>query len=578
MVQKLDTSDFGFLIEPTGRNKISYTVRDKRQAAKDREAVRDVLNRSDNSLTAAATRYNDKQSVSLRRRAVSETAREWQAEAWDMYDQVGEHRFLATTLAGRVAQSRLMVGWYDDDGDLVELDGDNDPEEVLSILDAFGDTTSGRVQMIYRMAVNLFVAGEGWMVGIPQEVIDETHDRMEHPDQYWDVFGNEVPEDSGFADVDLDSIVWRFLSNDEVQMNQQDETITVPIDEAATTPMEFRADRVFLIRVWRPHPRLSHEADSPTRSVLPVLRELVGLTMHISAQIDSRLAGAGVLVVPESAKRAFKESQGLSPEDNSDPFTEALMESMTTPIADRADASAVVPMIVSAADESTDKFQHISFATPLDGDSKDLRDEAIRRLSLGLDAPPEMLLGLGSGNHWSSFLVREDTVSTHVEPVIALIADALTKQYLWPVLEQTTWLTEKERERYVIWYDVSHMVVRPNRSDSAMKLYEAGALSAEAVRDSTGFAETDAPEVTPADNAERAIEKALDLVGQAPTLLESQSFEDIASQIKRMLDKATPEPEPEQEPGDDSGENIEDGGSGPGQGPNLEDGGEAPTE
>ena len=44
--------------------------------------------------------------------------------------------------------------------------------------------------------------------------------------------------------------------------------------------------------------------DSPVRAALPILRELVGLTQHVSAQIDSRLAGAGMLVMRASASRA----------------------------------------------------------------------------------------------------------------------------------------------------------------------------------------------------------------------------------------------------------------------------------
>ena len=410
-------------------------------------------------------------------------------------------------------------------------------------------------------------------------MIDQKHrEAVDGPTLYSFPIGEEEDVEVGYDGVDLDSIVWRFMSNDEVVVNNQEDTVTVPLDEAATERMEFNANDLMLIRVWRPHPRKSSEPDSPTRSVLPVLRELVGLTMHISAQIDSRLAGAGVLVIPESAKRAFKEAQGMDADAEGDPFTDALMEAMTTAIADRSSASALVPLVISAADESVDKFHHISFANELDANGRELRDEAIRRLALGQDAPPELLLGSGGMNHWGAWLVREDVVTTHIEPVLSLIADALTTQYLWPVIDQTMSLTEEERERYVIWYDVSHMVVRPNRSDSAMKLYEAGALSDAAVREATGFDDTDAP-IVEEEKSDKAVEMAMSLVTAAPSLMQAPGLPAIVQQIRDMLnenDTTGGTGGSVDNPVESDGDNIEGGGSGPGQGPNVVDGGEAP--
>jgi hypothetical protein len=38
-----------------------------------------------------------------------------------------------------------------------------------------------------------------------------------------------------------------------------------------------------------------------------------------------------------------------------------------------------------------------------------LRREAVERLAIGLDMPPEVLLGLGDSNHWSAWQVDEQT-------------------------------------------------------------------------------------------------------------------------------------------------------------------------
>src|SRR3546814_19565748 len=76
-----------------------------------------------------------------------------------------------------------------------------------------------------------------------------------------------------------------------------------------------------------------------------------------------------------------------------------------------------------------------TFHTPFDEETRELREEAIRRLALGQDAPPELLLGVGNMNHWGAWLVQADTINTHVEPPLARFCDAATTQFLRPVLE-----------------------------------------------------------------------------------------------------------------------------------------------
>jgi len=209
----------------------------------------------------------------------------------------------------------------------------------------------------------------------------------------------------------------------------------------------------------------------------------------------------------------------------------ALLEAMMTSIADRASASAVVPIVISVPDESADKFTHLTFSEPLDETAGERLDKAIRRLALGLDAPPELLLGTGSMNHWGAWLVLEDVVTTHLEPPLALICDALTTQYFWPVVTGEGFgMAPEQAHQYVIWYDVSDLVVRPNRSTDAMGLFDKGALSQVALRRATGFDETDAPETIPQE-----AQIAIDAIKQAPSLLATVNLADLVAQIRAVL-------------------------------------------
>lgn len=451
-------------------------------------------------LTAAAKRLTrNKQD-----RPIAKTMNEsWQSEAWDMYDLVGELRFIAGNLAGQAAKSVLYVG-KQEGGDTPEKVED---PEVNRILEALNGASSSLSQMVHRLSMNLFVTGEGWLVGTPKD----------DP-----ILGQLEPQ--GPEDYD-----WRMMSVSEVTTNSVTKEIELTIEGEQR---KYPEDDVYVVRVWRPHPRHWWQADSPTRSSMPVLRELVGLTMHVYAQIESRLAGAGILAVPQSVQNALQVAAGLDPHEGEgsdrDEFTEALIEAMLTPISDRSAASALVPLTITIPDDAAGKIEHLTFSTPLDSEARNLRDEAIRRLALGLDAPPELLLGTGGMNHWGGWLVQEETVNTHIVPPLQLICDALTTQYLWPMLEEMGY---QDFEDYVVWYDVDHMIVRPNLSSDAFTLHDKGVLSDDALRRVNGFDDTDAPE-KPANLATVTV---LRMIESDPSLMREPGIDALYAEVSRLV-------------------------------------------
>lgn len=493
---------------------------------------------ADRALTAAASRPAQAR-VSRPRSGASPAAfhsqaslgsLSWQAEAWAAYDEVGEERFLASTLAGRLSQARLYVqhkptagphsSLRDDPTDVTDTAAGPTAQLAEAVLAALGASQQDLGQMLQRLATNLFVAGEGWLVGVPRHVIDE-------------VSPSSAPAVTAPSpDPALTDLVWRVLAVTEVSSVGSDgRTVRLNLGTDGSAPVEVPSSDVYMVRVWRPHPARYWEADSPTRACLPILRELIGLTRHISAQIDSRLAGAGILVVPSSASAALASDAADSNAYGApDPFVAALMDSMLRPIENRDDASAVVPLVVTVPDEAADKMSHLTFSSALDSGARDLRDEAIRRLALAQDAPPELLLGSGAMNHWGAWLTREDTVTTHIEPVLALICDALTSQYLRPVL-LSAGLSEEEVRTLSVGYDVSALVARPNRSEEALNLHRAGAVSDEALREASGFDDSDAK---PLD--ERALMQALALVTKRPDLMGTIGIGPLTQEILKAYE------------------------------------------
>ena len=466
------------------------------------------------TLRAAATRITG-------RKIVRTASQAWQDEAWDLYDEVGELRFSANALASALSRTKLFVGHLGaEEEEPVAIDAEEEPI-VDEVFGKFGGGVLERAELIRRLAVQLFVPGDCYIVGLPPQ-----HDLTAPASSAVSVEGLPPEGRTPEGDLDLSELDWYALSISEVKMRAGSVELLLGTGEPAT----FSEDDVLVIRVWRPHPRRFWEADSPVRANLPILRELVGLTKHVGAAIDSRLAGAGLLVLGNSVEvvsASTEDGNGEGDGDEVSNFVDALIETMTTPIRDRDSAAAVVPLTIKVPDEVVDKIQHITFSTPFDDRAKDLRDEAIRRLALGLDAPPETLLGMGGSNHWSAWQIEESTVKVHIEPVLALICDALTTEYLWPVLQEAGVTNFRD---YVVWFDTAELTLRPNRSAEAQALYGMGELSGDALRRESGFGADDAPK-----QPDRAVEVALRMVQDAPGLIVDPGLPSIIATIREAI-------------------------------------------
>ena len=403
----------------------------------------------------------------------------WHNEAWDFYSQVGELRYVANALAGRMAAAEIYV----------ELDGErlDEPDPVLDLITP---------QMIRRFGINLFIAGTGYLVGVPDQ---------------------DNPQDTN----------WMCCSTKEVKFSP---------GHVEVLEQRYKIEDIYIDRIWDPHPSNFIESDSPTRSALPVLRELVGLTQHVNAQIDSRLAGAGIYWIPDSILQGGTSPTEVAETDYSDnAILNAIVQGMLTPIEDRAAASAIVPLLLGAPDESISKIRFDSFATPFDENTSKLREEAIRRLALNLDAPPELLLGMGASNHWSAWLVRDEVVQVHVAPRLQLICNGL--EYFYRAIKEQQ--GDPRAQDYELKADVGQLVQRPNRLADASSLHTAGVLSDEALREAGGFEETDSP-----SSEERAIKLAIGVAQGNAQLVDNLA--ELYGYFKNLLD-GTPEtgpPEP----------------------------------
>jgi hypothetical protein len=403
------------------------------------------------SLVASSTRYPGKAP------RIYQPKQDWQAECYRHYAICGEARFAAKFFGHAVSRAVLKAAILDGGVPMEQTSG-----PAFDALSELFNGKDGQAQMLDAIGMHFTIAGECYLVG------------------------RHTPQGD----------VWEIVSCIEMQVTGNTWTINYGNGMAAITLTE---DDV-VIRLWLPHPARRIEADSPFRALLPILAEIEWLTRHVYAQVTSRLAGAGILMMPQSMTFPPPPDQAGKPvatSNEADSFMLTLAEAMITPIENPESPSALVPIVVTAPDEAIDKAKLLTFWSELDAHSMDLRNEAIRRFALGMDLPPEQVLGMSSNggtgggtsngvSHWGAWQIEEATIKMHVEPMLDVIVNGLTMGYLRPALSDDSLA--------LVTYDTSALRLRPDRSKEAFELYDRGLLSAMALLRENGFDSDDLPD------------------------------------------------------------------------------------
>jgi hypothetical protein len=368
----------------------------------------------------------------------------WQTDAWHYWETVGELRYVSTWIGNVMSRARLTAAKRVGRMLVPESKG-----PAADAMDALYGGPQGQAEMIQSVGVHLTVAGEGYIV-------------------------NRASGDQ-----------WNTLASGKVTQLPGKRLRADFGTEGGATPL---SPSDLVIRVWTPHPRDPSRPDSPVRANLTTLGQITAYDSHVATQVRSRLTGAGILFMSNEVQ--FPVPPGMDPAASQAQIFMALLgESMMTPIENPGDPSAVVPIVAMVPTESLGKNEHLKFWTDLDANVVQMRDAAIKRLALGLDVPPEVLLGVADANHWNAWLSEESAVKAHLEPRLSVIAYALTTAYLRPSLKG---LVADPDDFYVI-ADTSSIRLRPNRSQEAIELYDRGELSGTALRRETGFQPEDTP-------------------------------------------------------------------------------------
>lgn len=398
------------------------------------------------SMTAAALAVN---SLVGGRRTLVPQYESWQRELWDYYDDMGDFGYAVTWRANMISRVRLRAGKIEPGNDEPTIVDDGPAAELVSELSSELNSTA---DIMATLSTHLDIPGESWLIG---EVIN----------------GRSR---------------WQVRSNDEIR--SLNGTYQVIRETSALGTMEWRdlAPEHYVVRIWRPHKRYRHLAYSPAKAARGAMRELELANRHIQAQYLSRLASAGVIIFPDEITFPVRPEF----QDAPDPFVREWIETASEAIQTPGTAAGIVPIPMRVPGEYIDKIKHIDFTLKLDEKIIEKRDAARRALASMINVPTELLFDAGSLNHWGLWQLEESAIKVHISPDVEIMANGLTVGYLHPRLRAQN---EEDWEQWVVWYDASEIIARPDRSNNVLKAYDRFEVNGRTLRREIGLTEDDAP-------------------------------------------------------------------------------------
>lgn len=415
----------------------------------------------DQALTAAGFRVTHEGSDQLRR-----LIQPWQSRSFSYYDQLGEIWYASQFYARMLSLLKLYPAKKNADGEFEETD---DPKAV-DALDRIRDPGGGdgdREGLLSSYGRLMFLVGEAYLLCSVDPVT-----KLEQ----WEMLSTDELRVQGGT-----YIRYKAPTMAASTMSEIDDDDFTPIDP----------DTGVVYRLWRRHPRYSMLADSPLKGVLDLCEELLLLTRAVRARARSRLAGTGILAISEDFSHSPLEA---TPDEDVDidPFLHDLRDAMLAPLSNEGAASQIVPIVIRGpTDAINNGLRHLQIVDPTQlYPETGLRYECIKRIALGLDMPPEILLGLTDANHWTGWIIDDQTWKAHGQPAANQLVNDLTTSYFLPELREQG---VADWEMYAILYDASDVVNHPDRAKDAKDLYDRRAIGKEALRDATAFDEADAP-------------------------------------------------------------------------------------
>lgn len=413
----------------------------------------------------------------------------WQDDAWDVYDLIGEIKQGTNFLADVCASTRVYIAvrpTSDESEPRPAEPSDVGAAEAQALLERMqtGSVDGGVPGLIRETVINWKITGDGFVMAEqekPPKADGKTlAERMGTPER-WSILSVSECETEGEKGKvrETPGADWR-----EVKLIPADGTL-------ADDP-----DLVFLLRVWQRHPRYGGLADCMMRALLTESDELILLGRAIRGAALSRLAGAGILVIPQEYSFATTGADEGDPTEDPevDPLTRRLGQAMLNPIQDESSPDGLVPIVLRAPADvmKNAPIQHLTFDRKMDETAAANRTELLGRIGNSSDIPFEQVTGMSDINHWGARQIDTATWGRYGHPTMRAIMEAWTQGILVPMLDAAG-VEAAAVQRLMFWFDPADAIVDPDESKTADELFDRLAISWEAYRQRKGAGEDEAP-------------------------------------------------------------------------------------
>lgn len=425
------------------------------------------------SITASAKRVSLKNSADIEKLTFRSKRVKWQADAWDYYDLIGEIKFAANLVSNVLSRINLYVGYVENTAQVPAHIRNSSASEyseiseaVLQLLESNDDGTAGLLRMA---SLNLFIAGEYYLVKIPGNAFTKEPEK------------------------------WEVHSVDEVVVEGTGDKADVYIRSAPDEDRKFwiKLPRDgYICRMWRKHPRYTSEADSSLKGVLDDCDDLLLYTRESRSVSKSRVA-SGILYIPsEISETSVPNSDADESSDGTDSnepdLVDELADALIEPIGDDASIYSSVPYVLQGPADYADKIRYISLNRSIDPMYQQNIEFKLERILSSLDIPKDIAKGMSSVKYSNGVLIEESLYKSHIEPLILMITDIFTSGFLRPALIGNG-VPEEIANKIVIWYDPSAITAKPSKSEAANFGITNQLISDSAWRSANGFSDSEGP-------------------------------------------------------------------------------------
>lgn len=392
----------------------------------------------------------------------------WEAECWQFYDNVGELHYVAGQNGRSVAQARLYIAKYDDDGI---------PREVTS-----GDAAAMSRDLLGGETLS---ADLKWALGVQGMITGQSLITVSDSEG-WQVFSDQ--------DFRIDK--------QELKKSGEKSGVSPYLVDRGGARKERLPKGTLVIHLWDRHPGRAWQVDSSTRPAIPYLRELCRLDQYVQSTLLSRIATAGILQIPEKAEPVAP--PGMQIPEGMSPLMHMLATVGQANIQDPGNAAAVLPVLLTMP--PGESLEHVKLDYDLTSVVNEFREMNLRRVAMSMDMAPETMTGFSGVKYSNAEFIQSESIRTHVVRRVAAIASGLTRCYVRPALG----------DEYLVRWDLSDLEIKSDRTQAAIDLYDRMEIDGETLRLEAGLRKGNPPQ-----GEELLRRLALEAVKTQPELLPS---------------------------------------------------------